>query len=135
MSAFELISDLHKDARGFRPGAAYMEMFNEKPYAEQQGVWDALCEELAEREARDRQNELTAQRTYEVRIAGMMSDYSISRADAMRWIIEADEVDIAGALEQHGDASQEIEHFFYNQGIAFQLFPMYVAEITAIYNL
>ena len=134
-NAFELISDLHKDARGFRPGAAYMEMFNEQPFAEQERIWDSLCQEVADREAEDARYELNAQRDFEARIEGMVADYGIDRATALRWDMEAFEVDINEALQYYGCAAQEIEHYLYRNGLGFQIFPMYVAEITAALGL
>jgi hypothetical protein len=135
MPNFDLIRDLHKDARGFRPSSSFMTAFEAQTPAKQQADWDSLLDELSEREAQERYMQLTAQREYETRIEGMVADYSITRATAIRWDIEAFDVDIKGALQYHKTAEQEIEHFLYNQGIAFQFFPMYVAEITSALNL
>lgn len=43
---FELISDLHKDARGFRPSSRWMAAFRASTHAEQEAEWNALCAEL-----------------------------------------------------------------------------------------
>lgn len=47
-NSFELISDLHKDARGCRPSSDWFDHFESLPEAEKQRVWDDLCDELAE---------------------------------------------------------------------------------------
>jgi|GEM_PF-6498910 len=130
MSSFELIRDLHKDARGFRPSTSFMTAFEERGRIAQRVIWDSLCDELAEREADERARAVEAQCEFETRIEGMVTDYGISRATALSWDIESFEVDIASALQYHGSAVQEIEHYLYNQGLDFKVFPMYVAEIT-----
>ncbi len=131
MSAFDLIRDLHKDARGFRPSQGWMEIFEGLSDAAQEETWNSLCDEMAEREAEQARAELAAQREYETRIGGMIDDYGIDRATAIRWDAEAFELDTASAIQYHGCADQEIEFFLYKQGISTRMFPMYVAEITA----
>lgn len=134
MTAFELISDLHKDARGFRPSAGWMSYFDGLSDVAKEETWESLCDELDQRERQEAIDELNAQRVYENRISGMMSDYSISRATAMRWDAEAFDVDIEGTTKYHGCADQEIEFYLYKQGIAVRMFPMYVAELTAAFG-
>lgn len=41
----DVISDLHKDARGFRPGKSWWQMWDALGDVEKQNVWDMLCEE------------------------------------------------------------------------------------------
>jgi len=135
MSTFELIRDLHKDARGFRPSQGWMDYFDGLTDAAKKETWDSLCREMAEREADEARMELTAQREYETRIEGMVADYGIDRATAIRWDAEAFELDIEGQLEYHGSAAQEIEFFLYKQGIACKMFPMYVTEIAVALGL
>ena len=75
MSAFELIRDLHKDARGFRPSQSWMEVFNGMTDVDQESTWNSLCDELEQRNIEDAKAELTGQRLYETRIEGMVADY------------------------------------------------------------
>ena len=135
MSAFELLSDLHKDARGFRPSASFIEAFEAQDEAKQQRRWDSLCQELKERECEEALMQMNAQRNFETRIEGMVADYGINRGTALRWDMKAFEVDIDEALQYYGCAAQEIEHYLYRNGLGFQIFPMYVAEITATLGL
>lgn len=130
MNTFELISDLHKDARGFRPSQGWMNVFNGLSEMAKEETWDQLCRELADNELEDQRRELDAQRTYETRLAGMMADYGIDRATAIRWDAESFDLDVTEALEYFGSATQEIDHFLFKQGIAFSLMPMYNAEIS-----
>jgi len=41
-----VISDLHKDARGYRPRETFFNMWETLSQDDKQGVWDMLCEEL-----------------------------------------------------------------------------------------
>lgn len=131
MTAFELIRDLHKDARGFRPSAGWMDYFNGLTEVEQEATWNSLCDELEDRNLEEARHELAAQREYETRIGGMVADYGIDRATAMRWDAEGFQLDIESALEYHGCADQELEFFLYKQGISTKMFPMYVVELIA----
>lgn len=135
MESFEFISDLYKDARGFRPSTSFMRAFDAQTTEEKQAQWDSLCDDLAQREAEEQSYQRAAQRDFETRIGGMVADYGITRGTAMRWDLDSFDTDIAGALAYHGSAIQEIEHYLYKQGLAFSLFPMYVAEIAAEFGL
>ena len=42
----ELVSDLHKDARGYRPTESFWSYWNLLMPSEKQGVWDGLCAHL-----------------------------------------------------------------------------------------
>lgn len=138
MSAFELISDLHKDARGFRPSASYIEAFFAKTESEQQAQWDSLCAEFDRREMEEARQELAAQRKYEQRLASMQADYNIDRTTAIRWDLDGNDEsleEIDYALTHYGIADQEIDHFLWKQGIAFQLYPAYRAEFEVALGL
>lgn len=91
MTSFELIRDLHKDARGFRPSAEWMEVFNTAAQARQQAIWDMLCEELAENEAREQEARAAASAAFEVRVADLIAMGAGDRATAIRWIADAED--------------------------------------------
>lgn len=132
---FELISDLHKDARGFRPTADFYRYFESKTDAEKQIVWDELVEDLDNEIARRKILQAQALEAFTQRINGMVQDYGITRAAALRWDMESFDVDIAGALAQHGSAAQEIEHYLWNQDIEFSDMPPLVKEISEAVGL
>lgn len=117
-TGFELIRDLHKDARGFRPSAGWMEVFNGLSDVAKQETWDGLVRELEESNAEEERQEIEAAAEYNARINGMVADYGIDRATAIRWDLDAFEVDIEAALQYHGTAIQEIEFFLWKQGIS-----------------
>lgn len=127
---FELISDLHKDARGPCPSAEWLTAFMDTPESAQQDVWDSLCVTLDEREAVVRTAEAASLEAFENRIQGMMVDYSIDESTALAWDMEGAGVDLVLAVTQHGSAAQEIEHYLWDNGIAFSAMPRYVEIIT-----
>lgn len=133
MSAFELISDLYKDTYGTRPSASFLEAFSAKSLEEQTEAWEGLCGELDERETRDRANESIALATYNARIDGMMADYGINQATAIRWDMDSFEVDLSTAMSEHCNVDQEIEHYLWNQGIAFNAMPQFVTVIKSTF--
>jgi len=133
--AFELISDLHKDARGFRPSVDWMKAFTESSFEDQEAIWDSLNKELEEREARERDEEAHALAVFERRLEDMVADYNIDLPTALRWDMESFEVDINEALAYHGSASQEIEFYLWKQGIAFSEFPRFVALACEAFGL
>lgn len=42
----DIISDLHKDARGYRPGECFWEEWTQSLANAKQRIWDMLCDEL-----------------------------------------------------------------------------------------
>ena len=114
-----LISDLHKDARGYRP--RYLPTHMEE--GEFQALWDGLTEELDENMELERANMLDAQREYETRISRLEAAYGIARPTAMRWDMEA---------ETDGDREPcDVGYWLFNQGMAYDLERAYHAEFKA----
>jgi hypothetical protein len=109
---FELIRDLHKDARGFRPSAEWMEMFNTAAQARQQAIWDMLCEELAENEAREQEARAAAIVRFEARVSDLISMGAGDRATALRWIADAE------------DCADDLGHLCYRLGLPYNYFDM-----------
>ena len=46
----QTVSDLHKDARGFRPHAAFIEGWNQSDDENKQAIWNGLLRELERQE-------------------------------------------------------------------------------------
>lgn len=89
---FELISDLHKDARGFRPSSDWFEGFNACSLEEKREIYQSLIEEANqaadEDAAREAKNIADKMAYYEA----LQSEYNISLAKAIAWDMEAEEV-------------------------------------------
>jgi hypothetical protein len=128
--SYELISDLYKDAIGVRPDTAFFDAFNAQNESDKATQWTHLCDMLEQREADDRSDESDARLVFNNRLAGMMADYSIDMATALKWDMDSfcDVPLTAIAPELH---SQEIEHYLWTQGIAFDQFKFYVDFMVA----
>lgn len=85
-------SDLHKDAYGFRPGPHQFELWNsmndEQLDAEEAYLYQAIQQSVREEEEAERR----AAQQFEAYIAKLMADHSIDRATAIRWDMEAEDV-------------------------------------------
>jgi hypothetical protein len=87
-----IVSDLHKDARGFRPGQSWWQMWNALGDAEKQNVWDALCDELDNAMAAERDAYARAEIDFHQRVQGMMLVGAADELTAIRWILEAEQL-------------------------------------------
>jgi len=101
-----LVSDLHKDAYGFRPGFQYMVDWVEATSAVKQQIWDGLLVDL-EREI-DREK-LATTRSVEIFEGMILNSILLGASDrdtAIRWLTQAEDFKHAQAVEswvwQHG---------------------------------
>ena len=105
----DIISDLHKDARGYRPSQYFWEGWKELSDEGQKEIFDMLSEELEIREQDEREMEQRAIKTFEARIADVIKLGAGDRQTALRWITSQEKF-------YH---SQSVEHFVWEQGILF----------------
>lgn len=89
----QIVSDLHKDARGFRPNVAWMHAWQTSTDDEKQGIWDSLCEELSESMDQERQAQARAALALTERLEQMYELGAKSEVQALQWIMEAEEFD------------------------------------------
>jgi len=105
----EIISDLHKDARGYRPSQGFYEMWNESSDDTKQEVWDMLIEEMQIRD----QEEMELQRKALVELrASLRSVMKLMKCDwkvALRVLANAEDIDL----------EQDFDYFLWNQGVGF----------------
>ena len=83
-----LVSDLHKDAYGFRPTEGFWIRWENSSEAQKQEEWDYLCKTLdreLEYEARAKE---VAVAEFEERVAGLLEVGAADRAQAIRWIAQ-----------------------------------------------
>ena len=103
-------SDLHKDARGSRPGSYGMHYWDSLTPAEKQVQWDALVEEMAERYEAEQLEERRSIDRFEYWISNTIEMGAADRAPAIKWILDA------AAAE---DSGFDVEHFEWQQGLPF----------------
>jgi hypothetical protein len=88
-----IVSDLHKDARGFRPGEYWWAEWNNSTDAERQSIWDSLCVELQEEIEREENAHKDAENVLRSRIQDLMDLGAESQTVAIRWLLEAECLD------------------------------------------
>lgn len=95
-----LISDLHKDARGFRPGQLFWAQWKEADCCQKQVIWDRLLDEAVERMNEDRYREEAAILDFEAQIAANLELGAADRAAAIRWIVDG--LELSDASKAYG---------------------------------
>lgn len=106
---FDIISDLHKDAGGFRPTSDWMIMFESQSEEMQQEIFDGLVEEMKEsQKEEDRRAQLNID-DFEHWVRMNLEMGAPDRTTALRWMTDGEEF----------YNEQCVEHFVWNQGILF----------------
>lgn len=86
-----IVSDLHKDARGYRPREYFWSEWNTSNDFDRQAIWDGLLRELAAETARQKDAYARAEIEFHQRIQGAMVLGAEDELTAIRWILEAEE--------------------------------------------
>lgn len=84
-----IISDLHKDARGTRPGELFWNRWKLSTPAEKQAIWDGLCIELEDELESERAAKARAQEAWEADLQKLIEIGAGDRATAIRWDMDA----------------------------------------------
>jgi hypothetical protein len=82
-----LVSDLHKDARGSRPDEYFWEEWTNVDEAGKQSIWERLLGELDVAVKEEQTREQQAIASFEKHVASLES-ISNSRKQSVRWIVE-----------------------------------------------
>lgn len=85
-----IISDLHKDARGFRPSVAWMHAWKTSNEEEKQGIWDSLCNELESEIEYEKKMQEKALSELQERIQETISLGAGDEITAIKWILEGE---------------------------------------------
>lgn len=88
----QIVSDLHKDARGYRPTEYFWEEWSQCGDDTRQSMWDNLLEELAAETARQKDAYARAEIEFHQRVQGMMLIGAKDELTAIRWILEAEQL-------------------------------------------
>jgi len=86
------VSDLHKDAYGFRPSGCWWSNWNTMSDAEKQEEWDQLVESMKTREASRIEGEQQAIVRFETLVTKTVTAGAASRADAIKWLMQGEGV-------------------------------------------
>ena len=88
-----IVSDLHKDARGFRPSEYFWEEWDQCGDDNRQAMWDSLCRELEETMAEDARREAQALADFKAQIKEMRKLGAETDRQAIKWIFHAEKMD------------------------------------------
>ena len=86
-----IVSDLHKDARGYRPTQAWWDCWNYQDDDGKQAAWNTLLLDLEDTMNRQRHAENMAMIAMHQRIQGTMLLGAKDEVQALKWIMEAEE--------------------------------------------
>jgi hypothetical protein len=114
----DIVSDLHKDAYGYRPSTGWWVLWKSFTPTQKQSEWDHLVSELEAEQAREKRREEVAFEHWVRRIFDLATQRGISLADAVRWDMDAE--DVAG----------DIGYYCYVVGIGYDREP-YIQELLA----
>lgn len=88
-----LVSDLHKDAYGFRPSQSFWGFFAAANADQKQAVWDDLLKALEATVARERANEARAIERFERLVFELFNTGAKSFDMAIAWLHQAHDTD------------------------------------------
>lgn len=84
-----IVSDLHKDARGFRPSTGWWESWDYQDDDGKQAVWNSLLRELEETISEEKARELRAVEDFNVRVQKMLEVGARDEQQAYKWIVDS----------------------------------------------
>ena len=108
----DTISDLHKDARGFRPSEYFWEEWTQSPQEAKQRIWNNLIEELAYNQKEEERIEAANLAEFRKQVAATMKFCDCNWKKAVEFLADAEGEDI--------DNDQAFDYFLWTQGIGFK---------------
>ena len=108
----DIISDLHKDAYGFRPSQRFFDDWAEYTPAEKQECWDMLCEEMERSMKQQAESEAAALVEFRKVVAAQMKFCDVRWTKAVEYLADAEDIDI--------DCDQDFDYFLWGQGIGYE---------------
>ena len=94
-----LVSDLHKEAYGFRPSEAFWLRWKQASEATRQEIWDDLLAQQERELEAENQRELKAQEEFEMVVSSCIATGAKSRENAIEWIMAAEGCETINELE------------------------------------
>ena len=88
-----IISDLHKDAMGFRPSESFWDFWISATPDEKQKEWDSLCNLLEREIEREKAEQEIAIKRFEDLVEKTIASGARDRETALRWIMDASDCD------------------------------------------
>ena len=88
-----IVSDLHKDARGYRPLEYFWEEWDQCGDDNRQAMWDDLINEFNDTVAAEREAEAAALENFESQLKTMKQSGAETTQQAIKWIFHAEKLD------------------------------------------
>lgn len=107
----DIISDLHKDARGFRPSEYFWEEWTQSPADIKQKIWDKLIEEMEYNQKEEARIEAANLVEFRKQVAATMKFCDCNWKKAVTFLADAEGDDV--------DCDQDFDYFLWKQGIGF----------------
>lgn len=105
----DIISDLHKDARGYRPTQGFFDMWNESSDDTKQEVWDMLIQEMEYNQKEEARIEAHNLVKFRKLIRSVMNTASCNWKVALCYLADGENLDV----------NSELDYFLWNQGLGF----------------
>lgn len=107
-----IVSDLHKDAYGFRPSQRFFDDWAEYTPAEKQECWDSLCIEMERSMKEQAESEAAALVEFRKTVAAQMALCNVTWTKAVDYLADAENCVI--------EYDQDFDYFLWNQGIGYE---------------
>jgi hypothetical protein len=108
----KIVSDLHKDARGYRPSSYWLEDWHSSCDEIKQTIWDNLIAELNAEMERQRHADSMAIIEFHQRVQGLMVTGAKDEIQALKWIIQGEWFD-------KFDLMYGADYFCFNLGLPY----------------
>ena len=108
----DIISDLHKDAYGFRPSQRFFDDWASYTPAEKQECWDLLVDAMKASQAQEEAAEAANLAEFRKQVAATMKFCDCNWKKAVEFLCDAEGEDV--------DCEQGFDYFLWTQGIGFK---------------
>ena len=89
----QILSDLHKDARGYRPREGFYNVWRDATVEERNAIWDGLIVEVEREIELDKQADAAAIEVFERQLNDFIRLGAKDRNEAVRWYVNSMEID------------------------------------------
>ena len=83
-----IVSDLHKDAYGFRPSTFFWEKWSHASDDQKQKIWDSLCDSLERAVNEEKRAQDAAVAWYNSQLSILIRTGAFDENQAKRWIVQ-----------------------------------------------
>ena len=119
----QTVSDLHKDAYGYRPRESFYYRWDTATAAERQNIWDNMCMTLESELELEKQETARNIERFESRVDDVLRTGALSRVQAIKWIAQSEDL--------YGSDYPPYEELEYRLGLPFRYVTGTLAQVEA----